>query len=83
MTESGVRTTFDLVVGFLLTALVSWAATQGFNIKVDPQMTEVIFGVLWSLFTIAVAVVKRKLVPTSTDAPGAARTDVTTGGKVV
>lgn len=83
MTESGYRTTFDLVVGLLLSSLVSWAATKGLDIKVDPEVTEIAFGALWSLFTIGTAVVKRKLWPTKTDAIGVGRTDVTAGGKPV
>lgn len=83
MTESGYRTSFDVVAGLLLSALVSWLATQGLNIEVDPKFSEIIFGALWSLFTIGTAVVKRKLWPTKTDAVGAGRTDVTAGGKTL
>jgi hypothetical protein len=74
--ESGYRTLVDLVVGLVLSALVSWLGTKGFNIKVDPKASEAIFGIIWGLLTIGTSVVKRRYWPTKTDYMHAGRTDL-------
>lgn len=83
MFESAARTAVSVAVGALLTALLGWLANKGLNIEVPPDAAEIVFGIVWGVLSSAYAAVQRKFVPIQTDAPGSARTDVTSAGKTM
>lgn len=75
MTESGVRTVADLVVG----AVLAWLTGQIVKSLSpgDPVFSsEMVSGVLWAGWTVVSAIIKRKFWPVQTDNAGRGRTDL-------
>lgn len=83
MVESSLRTLISMAVGGALTVALTWLAGKGISIEISDEAQLAIIGLVWSGITALYAAAQRKLWPIQTDAPGAARTDVTAGGKVV
>jgi hypothetical protein len=83
MFESTARTAVSMAVGALLTWLAGWLAEHQFNFQPSEEMEFIVTGIVWTVLSSLYAAAQRKFVPIQTDAPGAARTDVTSGGKVM
>lgn len=81
MFESTARTAISMVVGAGLTWMAAQAAKQGLNWQPSEASQEVVVGIVWVTLSSLYAAIQRKYVPIQTDVPGAARTDVTAGGK--
>jgi hypothetical protein len=81
MFESTARTAISMAVGAGLTWMAAQAARQGLNYVPSEGSQEVVTGLVWVVLSSLYAAVQRRYVPIQTDAPGAARTDVTAGGK--